>query len=105
VSWLSQALDWAFKGFIVHWLAFKGFIVHFSIIPRRRSPGPLVTVSPLLSISPRRIPTPWSMPDGRLGEDPLCMSAFDDTSLSTPHAANPAPPPGRGWGYAPDPNN
>jgi hypothetical protein len=22
------------------WLAFKGFIVHFSIIPRRRSPGP-----------------------------------------------------------------
>jgi hypothetical protein len=29
-----------------YWLAFKGFIVHFSIIPRRRSPWPLVTVSP-----------------------------------------------------------
>jgi len=26
----------------IDWLAFKGFIVHFSIIPRGRSPGPLV---------------------------------------------------------------
>src|SRR5262249_13257589 len=41
----AVAPPFAFKGFIVHWLAFKGFVVHFSIIPRRRSPGPLVTVT------------------------------------------------------------
>src|SRR5262245_25152063 len=36
----------------VDWLSFKRFIVHFSIIPRRRSPWPLVTVSPTTTACP-----------------------------------------------------
>jgi hypothetical protein len=54
-TWCNDphTVDWlAFEGFIVHWLAFKRFVFHFSIIPRRRSPWPLVTVSPATTACP-----------------------------------------------------